>query len=113
MSKPLINASTLDKLVELRHRVLTKGANGEDIPSWPLAYARVWAEKADARGMKRFTAQTIQPEQMTEFRMRFRSDVSTNDHLFVVDTGAEYEIQQVAEMGRNEGLDLLCRRIQS
>lgn len=108
-----MRAGNLDRPVELRHRVLTQNAAGEKVASWPSTYASVWAQKRDVRGMKRFTAQQFVADQTTEFTLRHRTDVLQTDRLVTTDDGKVYEITQIAEIGRREGLDLLCRAIVS
>lgn len=106
-----MQAGKLDRLGELRHRVLTSNSTGEKVPSWPTAYDTVWFKKLDARGSKRFAASQMIAEQVTELQMRWRSDVLATDHIVLQDDGTVYEIQQIAEIGRRQGLDLLCRAI--
>lgn len=104
-----ISAGQRDRLVELRHVLLTENDSGEEVESWPTAYATAWAKKDDLSGSKRFLAQQFSHDQLTQFQILWRDDVSTTDRL-VLD-GSFYEITQVAEVGRREGLDLLCRKI--
>lgn len=111
-----LQAGKLDRFVGLYHRVLTKNELGEDVESWPTAYANVWASKADAltsrRGTKEFTAEQFALLVFTEFKIRFRSDLLGTDHL-VDDAGVTYEVIQSGEIGRREGINLLCRAIVS
>lgn len=110
--RPAVNASELDNLIELRHRALaTPNAHGEKFESWPTSYAQVWAKKTDLTGQKRYLAQQFSAEQMTEFRLRWRDDIAQTDHLVNLDSEETYELLQIAEIGRREGLDLLCRRL--
>ena len=112
-SAPIVVSSQLDNYLELRHRVLMRNDQGEEVASWPDVYAYVWAEKRDLRGQKRFLAQQYSSDQQTEFTVRWRGDVSVTDRLINLDENETYEITQVAEIGRRGGLDLLCRRIAS
>lgn len=104
-----VAAGELDNYIELRHRVLTAGTAGEQIASWPAAYATTWAAKRDARGNKRFLASQVISVQLTEFTLRWRDDVLATDRLYT--EGETYEILQIAEIGRHVGLDLLCQRV--
>jgi len=104
-----MQAGKLDRLVKLKRRMIVKSGIGEDVASWPTAYANVWANKADARGSKRFMAQEFVAEQVTEFTLRYRDDVLATDRL-ECETQI-YEITQIAEIGRHEGLSLLCRAV--
>jgi SPP1 family predicted phage head-tail adaptor len=95
----------LDRLVELRHRVLTRDPNsGEQLETWPAAYAEVWAEKKDLRGREFFAARTVNSELTTTWKIRHRTDVLMTDRL--VYDGLVYTINSIAEIGRREGLEL-------
>lgn len=104
-------AGSRDTLVELRHRQLTTGDNGEQVESWPTAYASVWARWTELRGTKRLIAQANQHDQSVECQILWRSDILATDHVVVADTGDEHEIIDKALVGRREGLDLQLRRI--
>jgi SPP1 family predicted phage head-tail adaptor len=107
-----VASSELDSLLELRHRVLAPAnTSGEKLDSWPTPYARVWANKRDLVGDRRFVAEQFASEQTTQFRLRWRGDILSTDRFVDVDSGETYEINQIAEIGRKDGLDLLCRRL--
>lgn len=101
-----MRAGNLDRLIELRHRVLTQNSHGEQVPSYPSAYATVWAEKLDQRAREYFAAQGTQAEATTRFRIRWRSDVVMTDRL-VLDS-VNYDIVQISEIGRRQGLELFA-----
>jgi SPP1 family predicted phage head-tail adaptor len=107
-----VQAGEMDRRVSIFHRVLSKNAQGEDVPSWPEAYAlRVSARKHDLRGEKRLLAQEFSTDQWTEWRLRWRSDISITDRVKDEQTGAMYEVTNISEVGRREAADLLCRAI--
>lgn len=101
-----MRAGDLDRRVSLYHRVLTQNAQGEQVPSYPTAYVTVWAQKLDQRAREYFAAQGTQAEATTRFRIRYRSDVLMTDRL-VLD-GLNYDIVQISEIGRREGLELFA-----
>jgi len=113
MGTTFAQSGDLDRPIELRHRTLAApNSSGEKVGSWASpGYARVFAKKEDLRGSKRFLAQQFSGDQMTEFTLRWRPDVHITDRLVLIDTGDIYEIVQVAEVNRRQGLDLLCRRL--
>jgi SPP1 family predicted phage head-tail adaptor len=107
-------ANDYDTLVELRRRVLgSSGLGGERADSWPptSTYATVWAKRQDTTGNKRFIAHSLGSDQLVEFTIRYRGDVLSTDHIFIVEDGSEHEINQVGNIGRREEQNMLCRRI--
>ena len=95
----------LDRLVELRHRVLTRDStSGQQVESWPTAYASVWAQKVDLRGREFFAAQQGNAEITATFRIRYRTDILATDRL--VYEGLSYNILPPAEIGRRDGLEI-------
>jgi len=109
----LPHAGQLDRFIELRHRVLAPAnTTGERPASWPTGYARVWADTHDTRGQKRFLAAQFSGEQLTEITMRYREDILETDRIYTLEGITQvFEILQIAEIGRREGLDLLCRSL--
>jgi len=107
----MVDSGTLDRQVTLSHRVLTENAYGEQTVSWPTAYATVFARRTDMQGTKRVIAQQFTTQQMTEFTIRYRDDLLMTDRLVSVEEGLSYEILQVSQLGRHEGLNLLCRAV--
>lgn len=107
-----LNAGQLDRRIGLYHQVATENAqNGEEILTYPTAYATVFSKKADLRGTKRLVAQQTTSQQQTEFTIRFRTDILSSDRVIDVETGLAYEILQMAQLGRHDGLNLLCRAV--
>jgi len=106
-----VDSGTLDRQVTLSHRVLSTDAYGGQAASWPSPYATVFAKRTDMQGTKRVIAQQFATQQMTEFTIRFRDDLLMTDRLVSVEEGLSYEILQVSQLGRHEGLNLLCRAV--
>jgi SPP1 family predicted phage head-tail adaptor len=104
-----MQAGKLDRRISLRHRVLTRNANGENVASY-TEYASVWGGKRDLRGREFFAAQQINAELQATWRIRWRSDVTVTDRL-VDDAGVVFDVIHIAEIGRREGLDLYCRAV--
>lgn len=101
-----MRSGSMDRRVSLYHRVLTQNAQGEQVPSYPSAYTTVWAEKLDQRAREYFAAQGTQAEATTRFRIRYRDDVLMTDRLVL--GGVNYDIVQISEIGRREGLELFA-----
>ncbi len=101
-----MQAGRMDRRVSLYHRALTQNSHGEQVPSYPAAYVTIWAEKLDQRAREYFAAQSTQAEATTRFRIRWRADVVMTDRL-VLD-GLNYDIVQISEIGRRQGLELFA-----
>jgi SPP1 family predicted phage head-tail adaptor len=110
----ILNAGEMDRQISLYHQVVTKNAtNGERTITYPSAYApKIWAKRADMRGTKRLIAQQTVAQQQTEFTIWYRDDMSITDQV-IDETGLQYEILQIGQVGRREGLSLLCRAVVS
>lgn len=111
----MTRASARDRYVELRRRVLTPNAIGEQVESWPTAYASVWAKKADvnrSRGDKSSFAGQETVIQITEFTISFRTDLSATDRVVDTETGSVFEVLTFVESGgRHRDLTVTCRTV--
>jgi SPP1 family predicted phage head-tail adaptor len=103
-----MRAGQLDRRVELQHRTLTRNAAGENVESY-ATYATVWGGKRDLRGREFFAAQQVNPEIQATWTIRWRDDVVTTDRLVV--EGETFDIIHVGEIGRRDGLDIVCRAV--
>jgi SPP1 family predicted phage head-tail adaptor len=102
----VVKAGALDSRATIRAKTLTPDASGQSIESW-TDVETVWAEKTDLRGREFFSAQAINAEIETRFRLRWRTGLTPENRL--VCDGRDYEILSVAEIGRREGLELMCK----
>jgi SPP1 family predicted phage head-tail adaptor len=106
-----MRAGRLDRRVQLFHKTLTRNGAGENVATYPTAYATVWAGKRDLRGRELFVAQETQAEATATWTMRWRDDVLATDRL-IDDQGRIFDIAgPPAEIGRRQGLDLACRAV--
>lgn len=69
--------------------------------------ATVWAGKRDIRGSEFFADRQHEAQRETTWRIRYRTDVTETMRL-TDDEGVVWDIQGIAEIGRREGLDLMC-----
>lgn len=69
--------------------------------------AVMWAERLELRGSERWSAQQVVPEMTCKYRIRYRDDVTAQCMLKDEDD-REYDIQPPLELGRKEGLELIC-----
>ena len=66
-----------------------------------------WAERLELRGDERWNAQQVVAGLSCKYRIRWRSDVGPMNMLIDSDS-REYDVQAVLELGRRDGLELLC-----
>ncbi len=105
-------AGKFDRRIELRRRVLARNAeSSQEVPSWPKAYATVWAQKQDVRGREFFAAQQTNSEITTTFRIRHRTDVLMTDRIVYQDMA--FNIHSIAEIGRREGLEIMATAVRT
>lgn len=101
-----MRAGKMDRRVTIQSRSTAADAQGQQIETW-TAVATVWASKRDLRGREYFAAQAVNADVNTVFEIRHRTDVTVLHR--VVCEGVTYDIQQVSEIGRRDGLSLICR----
>jgi len=69
--------------------------------------ATVWAERLELRGTERWNAQQVVAEVSCKYRVRYRDDI-TAQCMLVDDDDREYDIQPPIELGRKDGIELVC-----
>ena len=69
--------------------------------------AKVWAERLELRGAERWNAQQVVASVSCKYRVRYRDDI-TAQCMLVDDAGREYDLQPPIELGRKDGLELIC-----
>ena len=69
--------------------------------------ATVWAERLELRGTERWNAQQVVPTLSVKYRLRYRDDI-TAQCMLIDDADREYDIQPPIELGRKDGLELVC-----
>ena len=100
-----MRAGSLDRRIDILRRTLTRNEYGEQVETFDV-YDTVWAAKLDTTGRELFTAKGTIAENSTRFRIRYRSDLYLTDRLSY--GGTEYDITQIAELGRRDGLEIVA-----
>ena len=67
----------------------------------------VWAERLELRGAERWSAQQVVATLTVKYRIRYRDDI-TAQCMLVDDAGREYDLQPPIELGRRDGIELIC-----
>jgi len=91
--------------VTLEARTVTRLEDGSESVSW-TPVAEVWAQIVPVRGEERYAAGAEQPERDAKIRIRWRPGISSG--MRVLHEGRVWDITAVLEIGRHEGLELLC-----
>jgi SPP1 family predicted phage head-tail adaptor len=100
-----VKAGALDRRVVIQTRTLTRNAYGEQVESW-ATLDTVWAQKLDVLGREFFGSQRELAEGTAKFRLRWRDDLSVTDRLSF--DSKTYDIVQISELGRHEGLEIVA-----
>lgn len=116
-----MRAGSLDRLITIQVNTPTQNNFGEPIDSWSDVVARLPAGYSPLRGNERDTeAQTV-AEQYVEFTVRYQEALRTLNSKYRIlypapdltgspnDTDI-YDIKNVAEIGRQDGLRIVARR---
>lgn len=105
-----MDAGRLDRRIVIEARSVTRAESGEEVESW-AALATVWAQLLPMTGREFYSAGGAQnvPAETARFRVRWLSSV-TPQHRIQAD-GKTWNIRNVAEIGRREGLELTAEAI--
>ncbi len=95
----------MDRRVKILRRALTRNEHGEQVETFTET-AEVWAERRDVTGREFFAGATTTAENSARFMLRWRSDLLATDRLSCDDK--EYDIVQIAELGRRDGLEVIA-----
>jgi SPP1 family predicted phage head-tail adaptor len=107
----VLSGGELDRRIGLYHQVKTpNSSNGEPIVTYSTPYAMPYAKRGDLKGTKRLIAQQTVSQQQIEYTIRYIEGVLSTDRV-VNEDGLTLEIMQIAQLGRREGLCLLCRMV--
>lgn len=95
----------LDRRIVVQQASTTQDSYGQPIETW-TAVATVWAQVTPMRGRETFGSEQVLDRGPQRFRIRYRSDVTVQHRLSYNDI--IYQIHDVQEVGRHEGLDLIA-----
>ena len=100
----MIRAGDLDRRVSIQRATMDEDPTyGERVATWSTV-ATVAAAVRQASGREFLAADVIASERKTVFIIRWRADVLTTDR--VVYLGEPFDIAEVREIGRREGLEI-------
>jgi len=104
-----LSAGRLDRTIVILTLTESVTANREVVKSWSTL-STVPAMYKPLNSMERFGANAVRSERACKFHIRYRDDVTGKMR---VQYGAEiYRIIAINELGRREGLELICEAVQ-
>lgn len=98
-----MRAGKLDRTIDLQALTTTTDSFGEPIETW-TTFASPAAAVMPNRGNERFTAQQVVGDAVVTFKIRYRTDVSVLTRI--VYDGRNWDVHDVREVGRREGLEI-------
>lgn len=101
-----MNIGPMDRRIQLLEEDMHPDDRGHPVPTLMLI-AEVWAQAIPIRGQERFSADQMVAKADVRFRIRYRGDVRPTQQLRF--DGRLYDVQEVAELGRREGLEVLAQ----
>ena len=103
-----MKAGRLDRRIALQRKTATQNDYGEEVVTWSTL-ATVWAEMLPGAGRESFTAQQFAGFINATFRVRWSTvSAGLTDIDRISFDGRVFNITEVREIGRREGLELVA-----
>lgn len=108
-----MRAGDLDRLVQfLRASVEDDGYQSKPGPYVPYG-GKVWAAKRDVSDSEKFAAGTLTAGITTRFQVRYSGHTASLTEADRLRCGGHtYAIVGIKELGRREGLEITCQRVE-
>lgn len=106
MLKP-INIGHLDRRITIQSQATSKDADGFPVETWSNIYTNVPASRKYGPGTEKEENGQNTPEQSVEYLLKYAAGIT--NQFRVVEDGKIYEIHAVEEIGRRQGLLLMCK----
>lgn len=101
----MIRAGELDRRISVEHRTLVRDPDtNETIATW-VQIASVRAAVRQASGREFLAGSAVIGERRAVFVIRWRGDITATDTRVIYGDGT-YDLDDVREIGRREGLEL-------
>jgi SPP1 family predicted phage head-tail adaptor len=111
-----VKAGRLDRRIKIQRKTVTLSDSGQPVESWSTL-AAVWAALMPVRGAEALSAPQTVAVQLSEFHIRWHNavaDLHPQDRIIHPvgsnDATAVYDIKEVHEIGRREGLKIIAVR---
>ncbi len=99
-----MKAGDLDRHIDLLKRRLVENATGEQEEVFEEGLT-AWAQVISNKGRDYFAAAQVHNEETLLFRIRYRTDIDSKDRVGY--QGKQYNIANIAEIGRREGIEIV------
>lgn len=106
----MLAAGKMDRRIVIESRSVARSASGEETESWST-FATVWARFQPMTGREFYSAGGAQnvPAETARFTVRYLAGV-TPQHRITYD-GKVWNIRNVAEVGRREGVEITAEAV--
>ncbi len=106
----MLSAGKLDRRISIETRSVTRSASGEEVEAW-ATLATVWARVQPIGGREAYSAAAgqIAPTETSRFTVRWLASVTLQDRISY--NGKTWNIRNLAELGRREGLEITAEAI--
>jgi SPP1 family predicted phage head-tail adaptor len=105
-----MRAGKLDKTISIDRLSRTVNDYGTEVEAWtPVTTVRAQLVQSSTEEFMRSAGSIA--ETAVVFRVRFRDDLTTSDR--VTHRGQAYDVKEIKELGRREGLDLRCVAVEA
>lgn len=111
----MLRAGKLDREITLEFKTSGQSGSGEPTEDWvTIPPVNVWADVRPLSGREFYAAAAAQmvADEVLVFTIRFRSDVRPGVAR-VQYQGRTYNLRRVAELGRQEGLELFGETVEA
>lgn len=119
-----MRAGRLDRRITIERKSLSYSDSGEPQETWSALASRISASWGAVKGEERFSSEQYVSREQVEFRVRWQSalaDLSPVDRIVYPAQGSDspdapatrilYNIIEVHEIGRREGLQIIAARL--
>jgi SPP1 family predicted phage head-tail adaptor len=97
----------LDRRITIQMPAATRDEEGGKVDNFTTV-ATVWAQKIDIKGQEIVEGGQFVPRAEIKFRIRYRDDFDESARIVFESTN--YDIVQIAEIGRREGREILAKK---
>lgn len=102
-----LNPGFLDRRISIQEKADSKDTDGFPLDTWTNLHTAVPAKRDYSNGgVKEDDGEKV-PQQDAKYTIRYVSNITTSNRL--IDDGLIYEIENVQELGRRQGLLLHCK----
>jgi len=96
----------MDRRISIYQRVITYDTNGGEINTWSL-YGSRWAKREDRGGGEPIQDDALLKVHDVVFTIRYESGITKD--MVVYYSSQAYDIEHIAEIGRNDKMQLFCK----